>query len=99
VKSGVGEVVRLISLPSQAAARAFHKPIGLLWIDGDHSLEGVTGDFQSWERHFTESTILAFDDATDPAVGPFHLIQKLTQSGGWVESGGCGKVRVLKRCA
>jgi predicted O-methyltransferase YrrM len=93
----VGEIVRLISLPGPAAAAGFNRPVALLFIDGDHSLAGVTQDFESWSVHLTPNAIVAFDDATDPQAGPFHLIRKLLDSGAWVEDAGCGKIRTLKR--
>jgi hypothetical protein len=93
----VGEIVRLISLPGPVAAIGFNRPVALLFIDGDHSLAGVTQDFESWSVHLTSNAIVAFDDATDPKAGPFQLIAKLLDSGAWTEDAGCGKIRTLKR--
>lgn len=95
--AGVGEIVRLISLPSHSAAAGFDRRIGLLFIDGDHSLAGVTRDFESWSVHLAPGAPVAFDDATDPQAGPFQLIRKLLDSDAWVEREGRGKIRVLQR--
>jgi predicted O-methyltransferase YrrM len=93
----VGEIVRLLSLPGPVAAIGFNRPVALLFIDGDHSLAGVTNDFDAWSVHLTPDAIVAFDDATDPQAGPFQLIRKLLESGAWVEDASCGKIRTLKR--
>jgi predicted O-methyltransferase YrrM len=95
--ANVGEIVRLISLPGPVAARGFDRPVALLFIDGDHSLPGVTADFDAWSVHLKPGALVAFDDATDPQAGPFQLIRKLLDSKAWTEGQGCGKVRVLKR--
>jgi predicted O-methyltransferase YrrM len=96
-EAGVGEIVRLISLPGAVAATGFNRPVALLFIDGDHSLAGVTQDFESWSVHLTSHAVVALDDATDPDGGPFQLIRKLLDSGAWTEGPGCGKIRTLKR--
>ncbi len=97
--ANVGEVVRLISLPGPVAAKSFNRPVALLFIDGDHSLPGVTADFDAWFVHLQPGALVAFDDATDPQAGPFQLIRKLLDSKVWIEGQGCGKVRVLKRAS
>ncbi len=96
--AGVGEIVRLISLPGPVAAKSFNRPVALLFIDGDHSLPGVTADFDAWSAHLQPRALVAFDDATDPQAGPFQLIRKLLDSKAWIEGQGCGKIRVLSRC-
>ncbi len=95
--AGVGEIVRLISLPAAVAATGFDRPVALLFIDGDHSLAGVTKDFESWSVHLIPLATVAFDDATDPDGGPFQLLRKLLDSGAWTEGTSCGKIRTLKR--
>jgi predicted O-methyltransferase YrrM len=95
----VGEIVRLISLPGPVAATGFDRPVALLFIDGDHSLPGVTKDFEAWSVHLMPDALVAFDDAADPQAGPFQLIRRLLDSGAWLEQTGCGKIRTLKRRA
>jgi predicted O-methyltransferase YrrM len=96
-EAGVGEIVRLISLPGAVAATGFNRPVALLFVDGDHSLAGVTQDFESWSVHLTSHAVVAFDDATDTGGGPFQLVRKLLDSGAWIEGAACGKIRTLKR--
>lgn len=37
-------------------------PIGLLFIDGDHTESGVRADLAAWMPHLVEGAVLAFDD-------------------------------------
>jgi glycosyltransferase involved in cell wall biosynthesis len=91
------EKVALINLPSREAARGWCRPIGLLFIDGDHSLRGVTGDFEAWEPHLCLGGIIAFDDATDPAIGPSKVIGQILATGRYAALETVGKVRFLRK--
>jgi len=73
--------VRLVNLSSEIVAPGWKQKIGLLFIDGDHSYAGVKRDFDCWSPHLTPDALVAFDDSTDPAVGPRQLIDELLQSG------------------
>lgn len=48
--------------PSMEAVKRWDQPIGLLWIDGDHSYGSVRSDFFSWEPHVVEGGIIALHD-------------------------------------
>ena len=75
--AGVAESVAVVGLPSQVAAQGWESPIGLLWIDGDHTLAGTEADFRSWGGYVRTGGLVAFHDATDPQLGPFHVIRGL----------------------
>ena len=53
--------------------------MSLLWIDGDHSYQGVKRDFECLLPHLADDALIAFDDATD--LGPRKLIDELMLSG------------------
>lgn len=36
--------------------------VGLLFIDGNHSVKAVRADFQAWRRHLVPGAVVAFDD-------------------------------------
>ncbi len=36
--------------------------IGLLFIDGDHTENGVIGDWSNWRQHLSNGAVVAFDD-------------------------------------
>lgn len=42
------------------------KPIGLLFIDGDHSEAAVKADFEAWKPHLGNDPVVAFDDYNTP---------------------------------
>jgi len=97
LQTALFEKVALINLPSRDAARAWRQPIGLLFVDGDHSLRGVKGDFEAWDPHVCLGGIIAFDDATDPAIGPANLIGQILASGRYAALETVGKVRFLRK--
>ncbi len=37
-------------------------PVGLLYVDGDHSYEGVMGDVAAWSPHLAPGATIVFDD-------------------------------------
>jgi len=63
-QAGVDDLVVPIVKTSQAAAEGWDKPIGFLWIDGDHSYKGATLDFALFSRWVVEGGTIAFHDAT-----------------------------------
>ncbi len=73
--------VRLVNLSSEIVSVGWNKKIGLLFIDGDHSYAGVKRDFACWRPHLTQNALIAFDDSTNPEIGPWRLIDELIQSG------------------
>lgn len=92
------EIVALINLSSEIFASSWKETISLLWIDGDHSYEGVKRDFNCWIPYCISGGMIAFDDATDPKLGPRRLIDELTQSGKYEEIANVGKTAVLRQC-
>jgi predicted O-methyltransferase YrrM len=77
LRVGVVEDVRLVNLSSEVVSEGWTRPIGLLWLDGDHTLEGVRRDFEAWERFLPPGGLVAFHDALDPEGGPAHVIETL----------------------
>ncbi|MEM9064129.1 MAG: class I SAM-dependent methyltransferase [Planctomycetota bacterium] len=97
IRSGGYERVRLVNLSSEVVTPGWDRPVGMLWIDGDHTLEGVTRDWECWKGHLLPGAIVAFDDAHDPAVGPYHLIDGLLETAELVHVQNVGKVRITRR--
>ena len=89
------EIVSLINLSSEQFAHTWREPISLLWIDGDHSYDGVKRDFDCWAPGLQPNAKIAFDDATDPALGPRKLIDELIASKRFKEIMNVGKIVVL----
>ena len=60
--AGVDSHVVPLVKTSEEAVREWDQPIGLLWIDGDHSYESVHNDFFSWEPWVVEGGVIAMHD-------------------------------------
>ncbi len=63
VKAGVAWKVRLLDIQSHVAAQWFPHSIGLLFIDGQHSYEGVKADIAAWLPYVVEEGYVAFHDS------------------------------------
>lgn len=70
---GVQSRVVPMMMTSEEAARDWHKPIRVLWIDGDHRYESTKLDFSLWEAHLIEGGILAMHD-TIRKQGPKRVL-------------------------
>lgn len=97
LKTGCWKTVRLVNLSSEAVTPNWDKPVGLLFIDGDHTYDGVKRDFDCWVPHLLPGARVAFDDAVQEDGGPFRLIAELVQSGQWRMLEEFGKMAVLER--
>jgi len=95
--SGCYHVVRLLNASSELISCNWDKEISLLWIDGDHTHEGVNRDFDCWHPFLKKNAIVAFDDSTDPAIGPYHLVQRLAAFGEYKLLNTTLKINVLQR--
>jgi hypothetical protein len=89
------KVVRLLNTVSETASAAWTQPVGLLFIDGDHSYEGVKADFDSWARHMLPNATVVFDDSIDKDCGPNRLISELIQTKRLVQLKVVGKLTQL----
>lgn len=49
---------------SEDVAKDWEHSIDLLWIDGDHSYDGIASDISLWVRHVRPGGFLFLDDAT-----------------------------------
>lgn len=55
-------------------------PIALLWIDGGHDYELVSGDFAAWSQHVRPGGIIAFHDTTH-LEGPRRAVEAAIAQG------------------
>jgi hypothetical protein len=88
--------VRLVSLSSEQIVQDWRVPVALLWIDGDHRYDGVRRDFESWRPHLIQGATVVFDDAADPAIGPYRVVAELLATGACARVESFGKIAVLK---
>jgi len=61
---GVQDYVEIVRKYSPQAAEGWQHPIDMLFIDGDHSYEGVRRDWQLYMPHVREFGIVVFHDTT-----------------------------------
>jgi predicted O-methyltransferase YrrM len=60
----------------------FLKPVGLLFVDDDHSAEGVHAAFSAWSPHLAEGAVIAFDDYGHPDwPGVKQAVDELVDNG------------------
>jgi hypothetical protein len=95
-RTGAYRHVRLLSTRSEVVTPGWREPVALLWLDGDHSVEGVRRDFESWAPHLLPGCHLVLDDTDDPTLGPHHLLSELV-AGEWQEVGRVDRVVHLRR--
>jgi predicted O-methyltransferase YrrM len=82
-RSGNGRVTLLRQFSHEAVA-SWPEPIDLLYLDGDHSFEGVTRDFREWGMHVRSGgVILVHTSQPSPAkpvatsCGPYRLVHEV----------------------
>ncbi len=62
--AGVADIVKPVFLKSHVAGGCgWKEPIGLLFIDGDHTYEGVKRDIKCWVKHVVNGGLIAFHDS------------------------------------
>lgn len=86
---------------SAVAARAWATPLGLVFIDGGHSMEAALTDYRCWAPRLMTGGILAIHDIfPDPADGgrpPFEIWQLALGSGLFEEITLFGTLGLLRR--
>jgi predicted O-methyltransferase YrrM len=79
----VTEIVRPVSLSSEYVTSSWPDAVALLWIDGDHRYKAVKRDLTCWLPHLRPDATIIFHDATNPQIGPLHVIEELLATGQW----------------
>lgn len=101
--AGLEDHVVAIVGASEAVARRWATPLGLLFIDGGHSDEAVRADYEGFAPCLVGGGTLAIHDVfEDPAQGgrpPFEVYSRALASGAFEEAGRTGSLRVLTRVA
>lgn len=95
------ETVVPIVAPSKVAARKWATPLGMVFIDGGHSLDAVMTDYQSWSRHIVPGGILAvhdiFPDPNDGGQAPYTIYELAKSSGLFKELARVKTLGLLRR--
>ncbi len=74
-----------IVAPTKVAAKHWRTPLGLVFIDGGHSMEAALNDYRCWTPHLvTGGYLLIHDIFPDPKDGgrpPFEIFELAKASG------------------
>ncbi|MFT4797051.1 MAG: putative O-methyltransferase YrrM [Candidatus Azotimanducaceae bacterium] len=93
-------VVPLVA-PSGVVARNWQTPLGMVFIDGGHSLEAAQNDYECWSVHVAAGGILAIHDLfPDPTTGgqaPITIWRAALASALFEDVGVVGTLGVLRR--
>jgi hypothetical protein len=84
---------------SRDAAKGWKRPIRLLWVDGDHTYQGVSKDFELFSPFLSNGAIVAMHDALHAYEGPIRVfVERILRSdrfgpSGFVQSVAWGQFR------
>jgi hypothetical protein len=85
ITTGLTDTVVPIVCPSEMAARFWHTPVSMLFIDGGHSYDAAYMDYNSWCGHVMPGGYLMIHDIfRSPAEGgqaPHHIYKLAMASG------------------
>ncbi|MFI8853455.1 class I SAM-dependent methyltransferase [Streptomyces sp. 891-h] len=94
------QVVALVGRSPQVAA-VWGAPLGLVFIDGGHTDEHATADYEGWTPHLAPGGLLVIHDVfPDPADGgqaPHRIHERALASGDFRPGPATGSLRVLRR--
>ena len=95
------DVVVPVVASSSVASRNWHTPLGMVFIDGGHSLEAAQTDYRSWVSHVvTNGTLAIHDIFPDPAEGgqaPYEILKLAVASGLFEEVDRVKTLGILRR--
>lgn len=99
--AGLEDTVIPIVARSETVGPYWQGGLGMVFIDGGHSLDAALADYRAWAPHVLPGGILAIHDVfPDPAQGgqaPFTIWQLATQSGLFEPLGTEDTLRGLRR--
>ena len=99
--AGLNDIVVPIVASSANASRHWRTPLGMLFIDGGHSLDAALTDYRCWEPHLVRGGVLAihdvFDDAHAGGQAPYAIYRMARASGLFAEIGRVNSLALLRR--
>lgn len=100
-RAGLERTTVLLVTDSRTAARLWDKPLGMVFIDGGHSLESARTDYEGWAPKVAPGGVLAIHDLfPDPAEGgqaPITIYREAVASGRFEELPSTKTLGVLRR--
>ncbi|UYQ66451.1 class I SAM-dependent methyltransferase [Streptomyces peucetius] len=102
-KAGLEDHVIAVVGRSPQVAKVWGGPAGLVFIDGGHTDEHATNDYEGWAPHVAEGGLLVihdvFPDPLDEWTGqaPYRIYLRALASGAFTEVSATDSLRVLRR--
>ncbi|MEV6108323.1 class I SAM-dependent methyltransferase [Streptomyces sp. NPDC051940] len=100
-RAGLEDHVLALVGRSPQAAKLWGAPLGLVFVDGGHTDEHATADYEGWAPHLAVDGLLAIHDVfPDPADGgqaPYRVYVRALESGEYDEVSVTRSLRVLRR--
>ncbi|MEU6084982.1 class I SAM-dependent methyltransferase [Streptomyces sp. NPDC047108] len=102
-KAGLEDHVVAVVGRSPQAAALWGTPLGLVFVDGGHTDEHATADYEGWAPHVADDGLLVIHDVfADPADGgqaPYRIYRRALESGAFTEVSATRSLHVLRRTA
>ncbi len=99
--AGLEEEVVAIVGRSPTVARHWRTPLALLFVDGGHTDEHVSADYEGFARWVQPGGCLVFHDIferpEDGGQAPWRCYRRALESGLWRETHAVGSLHVLRR--
>ena len=99
--AGLVETVIPIVSSSLVVAKNWTGPLGMVFIDGGHSMEAALDDYRAWSSHIRKGGFLAIHDIfLDPSEGgqaPHEVMKLALSSGLFSERDRIKTLAILKR--
>ncbi|MCX2979902.1 class I SAM-dependent methyltransferase [Halieaceae bacterium IMCC14734] len=99
--AGLNDTVLPVVASSELAARHWNTPLGMVFIDGGHSLDAALTDYRCWAGHVLQNGILAihdvFPDAAKGGQAPYAIYRMALASGLFTEIERVNTLALLRR--
>lgn len=99
--AGLEDQVLAIVGGSARAAALWSGPLALVFVDGGHTDEHATNDYEGWAPHIAPDGLLVIHDVfPDPADGgqaPYRICRRALGSGAFTRMSVTGSLHVLRR--
>lgn len=66
---------------STDVAEWWDKPVGMMYIDGNHNYEPVLADIHAWSKHVKTGAYIIFDDYENTHPGVMRAVDKAVKAG------------------
>ncbi|MEU0965112.1 class I SAM-dependent methyltransferase [Streptomyces sp. NPDC005917] len=102
-RAGLEDHVVAVVGRSPRVASFWHSPLGFVFIDGGHTDEHATADYEGWAPHVAQGGLLlihdVFPDPKDEFTGqaPYRVYLRALESGAFAEVSAHDSLRVLRR--